>query len=165
MQNIVDRRAEPRLHPYIFAPMPDAPRRDPQRAQGECADHQFIALLDAYRDSGGLAPAQEVAALFRHHSACGNETLTRMIANAGVICFGWQSTLWLPLFQFNPVDMTRLAGLSEVLTELPTNLGPWQVANWFAQPNVWLEGATPTHMLGIDLVAVLNAARSLRPRV
>lgn len=162
MQNIVDRRSEPRPNPFIFSQLPDAPRRDPQRVQEECADHQFIALLDAYRASGGLAPAQEVAALFRRHSACGAETLTRMIVSAKVICFGWQATLWLPLFQFNPEDTTLQAGLGEVLEALSAGLDGWQVANWFAQPNAWLDGATPTRMLGVDPQAVLDAALALR---
>ncbi|MHB8950443.1 MAG: hypothetical protein ACYC4S_15470 [Rhodoferax sp.] len=165
MQNTVDRRSEPRPNPFIFSPLPDALRRDPQRAQGECADHQFIALLDAYRASGGLAPAQEVAALFKRNSACGGETLTRMIANAGVICFAWQSTLWLPLFQFKHEDSTLQAGLSEVLATLSTGLDAWLVANWFGQPNPWLGGRTPVAVLNIDPQAVLNAARALHPRV
>lgn len=164
MQNTVDRRSEPRPNPFIFSQLPDEPRRDPQRVQEECADHQFIAMLDAYRASGGLAPAQEVAALFRRDSACGTAALTRMIANAGVICFGWQSTLWLPLFQFKHDDSTLQAGLSEVLATLGAGLDAWHVANWFAQPNASLEGCTPVAVLDIDPQAVLNAARALRPR-
>jgi hypothetical protein len=161
MQNTVDRRSEPRLNPFIFSQEADAPRRDQAFPQGACSDHQFIAMLDAYRGSGGLAPAQEVVALLRRHIDGGAEALTSLIVSKEVICFGWQSTLWLPLFQFNPIDMSQPAGLSQVLTELSAHLDEWQVANWFAQPNSWLDGATPTRKLAIDPAAVLSAARAL----
>ena len=164
MQNTVERRSEPRPNPFFFRPLSGAARRDPQCEQEECADHQFIAMLDAYRASGGLAPAQEVAALFRRNSRFGTAALTRMIADAGVICFGWQSTQWLPLFQFKHDDATLQVGLSEVLATLGAGLDAWHVANWFAQPNPWLEGRTPVAVLDIDPQAVLKAARGLRLR-
>ncbi|MBA3057218.1 MAG: hypothetical protein KJ614_12155 [Gammaproteobacteria bacterium] len=163
MQDTVASRTEPRLNPVLFSPLPDAPHRDHPLPQAACSDHQFITLLNAYRDSGGLAPAQEVVALLRRHIECGPAMLTRLIVSKEVICFGWQSALWLPLFQFNPVDMSLQTGLSPVLTELSPHLDAWQVANWFAQPNSWLGGAsaTPARMLAIDPAAVLSAARAL----
>lgn len=162
MQRIAVRQSEPPLTNFVVSNLPDAPHRDSQLAQQACADHQFIAMLDAYRYSGGLAPAQEVVALFRRHSDDGPATLTRLIVDQSVICFGWQSTVWLPLFQFNPPDMSTLPGLGQVLTALNSNFDTWHVANWFAQPNSWLDGATPTDMLGRDPKAVINAACALR---
>ncbi len=162
MRNTVARRSEPILNPDIFSQLPDArPRRDHAFPQEACSDHQFIAMLNAYRDSGGLAPAPEVVALLRRYMDCGPEALTSLIVNKEVIYFGWQSTLWLPLFQFNPIDMSQKAGLAQVLIELSAQLDAWQVANWFAQPNSWLDGATPTRMLALDPAAVLRAARAL----
>ena len=162
MQNTVDRRSETALKPFVLGHLADAPRRENPFPQGACSDHQFITLLDAYRGSGGLAPAQEVLALFRRHRNDGPATLTHLIIDKSVICFGWQSTIWLPLFQFRPADMSTLPGLDPVLAELNSSFDAWQLANWFAQPNSWLDGDTPTRLLGIDPQAVLTAARALR---
>ena len=79
-----------------------------------------------------------------------------------MICFEWQSKLWLRLFQFKPLDMTPLAGLDQVLAELCSTYDAWQTANWFAQPNAWLTSDTLAARLLSDLPAVLQAARSER---
>lgn len=164
MQDTIACRSEPLLNPFVFSQLPDAPRRDHPFPQGACSDHQFIAMLDAYRDSGGLAPVQEVAALFKRRGAQRLTSLASLIADNEVICFEWQSTLWLPLFQFNDVDMTRLPGLSPALATLSLALDPWQLANWFVQPHAWLGGATPSRMLRIDPSAVLKASHAFPSR-
>ena len=161
MQNVVAPRPELSSSRFLFSPAPAAQSHGQPLPQGACSDHQFISLLDAYRDMGGLAPVHEVLAFFRRHSDCDPATVTRLIVNKRVICFGWQSTLWLPLFQFKPVDMSQPAGLSEVLTELSAGFDPWQVANWFVQPNPWLQGCTPAALIDVDPSAVLLAARSV----
>ena len=127
----------------------------------ECrTDYQFIAMLDAYRGNGGLARAQEVVALFKRCRGADGARLASQIVRRKVICFEWESNLWLPLFQFNRVDMTLRPGLSQVLTELTAVYDPWELALWFAQPNPWLSERTPADMLGSDLCGVLRAARA-----
>jgi hypothetical protein len=161
MQNAVAPRSEPMLNRSMFGPAPEAQYRHYQSEGEDRADHQFVAMLDSYRDSGGLARLQEVGALFKHRCGCDLTLLASWIANKKVICFEWQSEMWLPLFQFNRFDMTLQPGLSLILAELSSDFDAWQLAHWFAQPNPWLGNRSPAAMLGPDQAAVLDASRSL----
>lgn len=125
-------------------------------------NHQFVDLLNAFRRSGGLARAPEVAARFRSYDVNAVSPLAAWVNKREVISFEWQSKLWLPLFQFNPVGLTLRAGLSSVLVELLGIYDEWDMANWFAQPNPWLADRTPADMLAVAAPQVLNAARADR---
>lgn len=142
--------------------VPDATNYPAQWAQERSADDQFIAMLGSYRCSGGLARAQEVLALFKRRCGSDLATLARWIVKGKVISFEWQSELWLPLFQFNRIDMTPQAGLGQVLAELTSVYDAWGLANWFSQPNPWLAERTPAETLLLDATSVLHAARSDR---
>ncbi|WP_157979274.1 hypothetical protein [Rhodoferax ferrireducens] len=133
-----------------------------QWAQESRANHQFVAMLGAYRCSGGLARAQEVLALFKRHCGSDLATLARWIVKGNVISFEWQSELWLPLFQFNRIDMTPQTGLAQVLAELNSVYDAWELADWFSQSNPWLADRTPAETLMLDATAVLHAARAER---
>jgi hypothetical protein len=129
-------------------------------APGCHGNDQFISLLDAYRCSGGLARAQEVFVMFRNRSGPSVTELADWISDKQVICFDWQSTLWLPLFQFKQADMKPQAGLAQVLAELSPGHDAWELADWFTQTNPWLGYHTPVDKLASDLPAVLQAARA-----
>lgn len=133
-----------------------------QSPQNIDVDYQFIAMLDSYRPSGGLARAQEVAALSERRGGPDVATLANWIAKREVVCFDWQSHKWLPLFQFNPFDMTRYQELGPVFAELATVYDAWELANWFTQPNPWLANRVPVDTFVSDLGAVLHAARAGR---
>ena len=131
-----------------------APKPEPQ---GQ-VDLQFITMLDAYRPSGGLGCGPEVFALFARRCGADVGTLAGWIVNRKVICFGWQSRMWLPLFQFQPQNMTPHAGLREVLEVLTLDHNPWELAQWFARPNPWLANQMPCDALGHDPAGVRSAA-------
>lgn len=133
-----------------------------QLAQDIQKNHQFIDLLNAFRRSGGLARAPEVAARFQMYGVGDISPLAGWINRREVICFEWQARLWMPLFQFNPVGLTLRAGLSVVLAELVGVYDDWELATWFAQPNPWLADRTPADMLAVAAPQVLNAARAER---
>lgn len=162
MENVLAPRSVPSLKPWMFDRAREAACSHPGYTQVDPTDHQFIATLDSYRDSGGLAPVQEVVALFKRCNGSDLTTLAGLIAGKKVICFGWESKVWLPLFQFNRVDMTPQMGLGQVLAQLTSVFNAWELATWFAQPNRWLGDRTPAAMLGLDLPAVLNASRADR---
>jgi hypothetical protein len=132
----------------------------PNRQQGGPlrANHQFIAMLDAFRRSGGLAQAYEVVALFLARGDADISSLAQRILQRKVISIEWQSKIWLPLFQFNRDDMTPQPGLAPVLTELNPVYPAWDMAHWFSRPHPWLDGHTPADTLRTDATAVLNAA-------
>ena len=126
------------------------------------ADHQFAGLLDSYRSSGGLARADELLALFSCRGGPDVGTLARWIVERKVLSFEWQSETWLPLFQFNRFDMTPQPQLATVLAELAWIYDPWELANWFVQPNASLAERTPADAVRADLSLVLRAARADR---
>ena len=143
---------------------PNAMNFPAQRVEESCPDPQFIALLEGYRCSGGLARGQEVFALARRCQPGMVEPLAHWIVNAEVICFGWQSKMWLPLFQFNSFDMTPQPGLNQAMAALRPAYDTWELAQWFVQANPWLAGQAPADTLLADPAAVLHAARA-DPRV
>lgn len=134
---------------------------DPCTQQGG-ADQQFVAMLNLYRDSGGLARAQEVVALSRQCGGPDADTILRWVIDRELIGFNWQSKTWLPLFQFNRFDMARRPVLGHVFAELTPVYDPWELASWFAQPNPWLAERIPADTLEVDPSAVLRAARADR---
>lgn len=160
MQNALASRSARSTDRSMFRPLSEVASREPQWAQPAGTDQQFIAMLDSYRDSGGLARAQELVQVFKHRCGCDITPLASWIAGKKVICFEWQSETWLPLFQFNPLDMTLKPGLSLVLAELGSDDDAWEVANWFAQPNAWLGRCSPAATLALDPAAVLSAWRA-----
>jgi len=136
---------------------------DPSVAQPTASwqtNQQFIGMLNAYRPSGGLARAQEVAAKCQSSMGTSTHTLAHWMVKRKVICFEWQSRMWLPLFQFNQRDMTLQEGLGDVLAELVVVLDDWAIANWFTRINPWLADATPADAWAASASEVLNAARS-----
>jgi hypothetical protein len=134
-----------------------------RRAQSFCNDGEFIAALDAYRPSGGLLPAEELLSSFRRR--CGHElaTLARWIVARQVVSFTWQARTWLPMFQFNPDDMTPRSELTPVMAELSAAFDDWEAAQWFVTPNAWLGECTPVALVAVDVPAVLLAARAVPP--
>ena len=116
---------------------------DPLHGDQPCSDHQFIALLGAYRGNGGLARGQEMLARVDRCQPDRAVDLAKWIVNRKVICFDWQGKMWLPLFQFDKLNMTPLAGLDQVLAQLVPKYDSLAVAKWFAQAHPWLADETP----------------------
>lgn len=136
----------------------DAGRQTPENQR----NHQFVDLLNAFRRSGGLARAPEVAARFKRQGISDVSPLASWLVQRQVISVEWQSKIWLPLFQFSPVGMALRTGLSSVLAELVVRYDEWALANWFAQPNAWLADCAPADVLAVAAPQVLNAARATR---
>ena len=139
---------------------PDAANCPHQCIPESHADHQFVAMLNGYRGSGGLARADEVLKVLKCHSEAHVARLAHWIVKRKVICFEWRSQTWLPWFQFHRFDTTPQPELAPVFTELTPIFDPWELAHWFAQPNPWLADCTPVDTLRLDPAAVLQAARA-----
>jgi hypothetical protein len=139
--------------PIIPAPLPY------RRAQSICTDRAFVALLNAYRGSGGLASAEELLTLFRHRGGPDVAVLARWIVARQVMSFAWQARTWLPLFQFDLRDMTPKGELRQIFAELNAVCDECELASWFAMPNLSLDGRSPVQAVGADFCAVLRAAR------
>ena len=117
-------------------------------------------MLNGYRASGGLCRSEEMCRMLQCRDAISGAMLLRWMLNRKVICFEWFSQIWLPVFQFQNSSMRPLPELTPVFEELTPLFGAWELANWFAQPNPWLEDRTPADTLRLDRSAVLQAARA-----
>ena len=129
------------------------------------ADAQFVAMLDAYRESGGLCRARELQEVMARSTGVGGPeaaALDGWIMQREVICFDWQASAWLPWFQFNRPGMAPHPQLRPVLQELNAVYDRWEIGCWFARPNPWLAGRMPVDALLAQLPEVLQAARAER---
>ena len=122
-------------------------------------DARFLGLLAAYRTSGGLATGYEITA---RRPRTGLSELARAIAAREVIGMEWGGQRWLPLFQFERGDVAVRAPVRLLVGELAGLLDDGDLAQWFVQPNGWLDGAQPLHLLDSDFARVHDAARALR---
>lgn len=157
MQTIRVSRSEPvARHGGRVASEPTASRQ-PCAPAG--ADAAFVALLQAYRCSGGLARADDVAALLEHRRGPFIAVLARSIVERRVISFEWQAQTWLPWFQFARPDPLPEPALAAVLAELTAVYDGWELACWFVRPNSALAGRTPLQVRATDPAALLQAAR------
>ncbi|NDP40134.1 MAG: hypothetical protein GZ093_15525 [Rhodoferax sp.] len=162
MQNVLAPTTGLSLDGSLFNPARAAGNWHYSDASQNCTDDQFVAMLNAYRGSGGLVREENVLAMFSRRCGLNADTLANWIAEREVIGFEWQSRTWLPIFQFNLFNMTRPPALAQVLAELIPVYDSWELANWFAQPNPWLADRVPADALEHDPSAVLQAARADR---
>ncbi len=125
-------------------------------------DRQFVAMLRAFRETGGLARGDEVAESLAQRGAGDVSRLARGIVSGEVLGFDWKGEVWVPLFQFDLRSMAIRPEVRQVAGELPSCFDTWAQAMWFAMPNVRLGERTPADALVTDLPSVLDAARADR---
>lgn len=135
------------------APWSDEPVGDAPTSGG------FVRLLDAFRASGGTVPGDVLAGLLQDHHCGDFISLARLIVTGQLFAFEWCGSLWIPMFQLDPHDLSIRLGPQRVRAERSGAACGWPVAAWFARPNAWLGQQKPVDLLDIALPAVLNAAR------
>jgi hypothetical protein len=162
MQNISMPTIQPPLRLRLPEYRPGASNAVAEPVRQRQADHQFVAMLNAYRGHGGLARVQEVMERFRRSRGPDIARLANWIARRQVICFEWQSQSWLPLFQFNRADMAPQAELAQLFAELVAIYDNWELANWFVLPHPRLADRAPVALLAADRAAVWQAAHADR---
>jgi len=123
----------------------------------------FIALLEAFRATGGTAPVDIVGRLLEEHRVGNTVSLATLLHSGQVFGFEWHAVLWIPMFQFRADDLVLRGGARRVRGELPATWSEWRRASWFAAPNARLNGRSPADALDSDLAAVLQAARAPKP--
>ncbi|MEO8298319.1 MAG: hypothetical protein ABI574_10990 [Burkholderiales bacterium] len=125
----------------------------------EPSDRAFMALQAAYRGMGGIARARDLARQLHERQHSDVVSLTRLILAGEVFSFGWLDTFWVPMFQFDPTDLSRRPDVGQVLAELVAEFDGWRLAGRFVRPNGRLNDGRPIDLLEADLAAVLGAAR------
>lgn len=151
------RHIDQRSRDWTFTPLTPIPA-----GQATMAGLGYRAMVQQYRDSGGLATGDEVVRLMGEVFDQPVSVLARWIVEREVVCFIWKSEHLLPMFQFEPRSMSLRLPLRTVLSELVPVFDEWELAVWFSQPNSWLQGASPADLIGVDASAVLDAARTDR---
>jgi hypothetical protein len=126
------------------------------------SDEGFISMLDKYRATGGIANANELTQRPLIGKNGDINALAKQIFMGEVFSFEWQGKFWIPLFQFNPKELTSRQCVRQVLGELTNVFDGWTMAAWFVQANAWLEHKKPIDLLDCGLSSVLHAARADR---
>lgn len=122
----------------------------------------FNDMIGAYKTSGGTATADELALLMEEKNRGNFCTVAKQIAAQEIFSFEWQNHFWVPMFQFNPQDMSVKREVQRVVKELSHVLDNWTLAEWFTEPNAWLEGRRPVDLVDRNFSHVLGAARADR---
>ena len=121
----------------------------------------FIALLEAFRATGGTAPGEILGRLLAEYQFGHTVSLAKLIYSGQVFSFEWRSSLWIPMFQFEARDLTLCSGAQQVRTNLPSMWSGWNIASWFASANAQLNASRPVDLLATDFQAVMRAASLL----
>lgn len=152
-------RSHPRAHQFKDAHEPPV-NEGAVGAQPSSAG--FVAMLAAYRDTGGTARADDLARLLQDRQHGGYVSLARLLAHGKVFSFEWRGSRWVPMFQFDLDDLSLRPGPQQVLAELNGEFDDWGLAAWFTQPNSWLDDQRPVDVIDVDLKSVVEAARADR---
>ena len=154
--------ASPRRAPSTG--VPPRPASTAERARDDDIDptpssRGFIAMLEAYRATGGLAPGNFLCQSLQENQRGDLGHLARLIVDRRIFVLDWRGDSWIPMFQFDDHDLSCRPGPALVRAELEGLACGWAIAAWFAEPNPLLEGRRPVNLVAADLPHVLHAAR------
>ena len=116
----------------------------------------------AFRGTGGVVAGDELSQLLRRTSDQPISLLARWIVQRRIVHFEWQGLTWLPLFQFDLASMEVRPGLHQAVAELRGVFDDWELTQWFARPNCWLDGRSPSELMAADPDSVVEVARADR---
>lgn len=123
----------------------------------------FVAMLAAFRATGGTARGDDLARLLVEHQCGDFVSLARCLAAGKLFCFQWRGCTWIPMFQFELADLSIKSSPHRVRDELPARFSGWAQAAWFARKHDSLDGHRPVDMFGSDFSRVIDAAREETP--
>jgi hypothetical protein len=121
-------------------------------------DLAFQALRAAYRASGGIARGDVIDRLSAVHGR--TISVAELLADEDLFGFEWDKSVWVPMFQFEPGDMSLRRAPRRVRAVLGHEFDGWGVCTWFVEPNAWLAQRRPVDLLESNLGAIVQAARA-----
>ncbi|HEX2543675.1 MAG TPA: hypothetical protein VHL79_02280 [Ramlibacter sp.] len=143
------------------ASAPRSPLRVPTLLQSAQAA-QYCTMEQAFAATGGIVASEEMVGRLRRRTDQPISRLARWIVDREVLSFQWHGHTMLPMFQFDPHSLAPYAEFTTALRELVPALSDWEIAVWFATPNVWLEERSPVDAILSDAAAVFDAALAER---
>lgn len=129
---------------------------------GDPTELDFNRLRTAYRATGGVVCAQELARLLEENRRTYTMSLEKLIFLGAVFGFEWRATVWIPMFQFERPALAVKPAPRRVLAEVDRQADRWRVALWFVRPCPALADRSPVDVLDSNLPQVLLAARTGR---
>jgi len=127
----------------------------------DAEDTDFAGLRSAYADVGGIASGDDLARVLEQSGRGSLAGLARKIVAGEIFGMEWRKAFWIPMFQFTE-ELLPKPGLKAVLAELASEYDGRRLADWFVEPNGWLEEARPIDVLDSNPDEVLQAARADR---
>lgn len=119
-------------------------------------------MRSAFSATGGVMSSDALSILLLRHTDQPISRLARWIVDGQIVTFEADSQRWMPMFQFDALDMCVLDGVRRSILELRDVLDDCELAEWFATPNIWLTGRTPADLVREEGDAVVEAARADR---
>lgn len=132
----------------------------PARIPGQQAATR--TLIDAYQSSGGVIGCDDLTRLLGKWQMQPISCVARSIVSRQLVHFDWQGQRVLPLFQFEYPTLNLLTTVADVIAEFGCWFNDSEIAEWFATPNGWLQGALPARVMVAKPMVVLDAARADR---
>ena len=123
-------------------------------------DLAFQGLRAAYRASGGIARGDVVDRLCAVRGRTTFIRVAELLANEDLFGWEWDNSLWVPMFQFEPSDMSLRPAPRRVRAVLGHAFDGWGVSTWFVEPHESLARHRPVDLLESNLRAILQAARA-----
>ena len=151
-----------------LVPRPERVLRLPTRGQvppdafRRLEDRQFLDMSRAFAAHGGWVGGDEIARRMRRHWDQPISVLARWIVRREIVNIVSHSQILIPVFQFSGDDLQTRLVVRAALAELKGVFDDWEIAAWFAQPNVWLGEQRPLDLVSGNHVAVIEAARADR---
>ena len=120
----------------------------------------FVAMLLAYRPSGGMVNGEELGQLLVNYQQSSAVGLADLLTSHQIFGFAWRNIFWIPMFQFELRNLTIRPESRLILVDLAKSFDEWGTATWFVQPNSCLDDQKPIDLFDSDFSSVLEAARS-----
>jgi hypothetical protein len=125
-------------------------------------DRQFLDMNRTFAAHGGWVSGDEMARRMRRHWDQPISVLARWIVKRQIVNIVSHAQILIPVFQFSADDLQIRLVVRAALAELKGVFDDWEIAAWFAQPNVWLGEQRPLDLVAGNHVAVIEAARADR---
>lgn len=116
----------------------------------------------AFCPTGGVLSGDAFSLLLRERCDQPISLLARWIVRRQVVSFEAYGQRWLPIFQFERDTLCVNASTRGLILEMQDVFDDWELTEWFATPNVWLDGDCPAQALASAPRRVYDTARADR---
>jgi hypothetical protein len=121
---------------------------------------RFRELCEAFRATGGIARADDLARLLEDFQSGNFATLAKRMASKEILHFEWRGMHWVPMFQFDLRDLSHRPAARLFLDACGAEVSGWALACWLASPSTSLGDQAPIELFESDLLGLCAAAHA-----